>query len=194
MSTLSDEEYLDPNNPMSYAPRWMREEAKARATASDDGVSALPKRSLSVSSSPSSFDALLREAVNRSLLDPEVMSAPPGQSRWRELLPVAARFAAAVGVAAVVALFFVFMIPASKDHAQNGNASGVMEQPKTALDKPAQRESEAKPALAGFAAFVAANPPAQPTDPNATRGQSEALLDQFVQWQQKRDSTDVPAQ
>jgi hypothetical protein len=197
MSTLSDEEYLDPNNPMSYAPRWMREEAKARAAGqagvSDDSVSALTRSGTSLSSSPSSFDALLKEAVNRSLLDPEVMNTPPGHSQWAELFPVIGRFAAAIGVAAVVALFFVFMIPASKDHAQNSSASAVMEQPKTALDKPAPRESEAKPALAGFAAFVAANPPAQPTDPNATRGQSEALLDQFVQWQQKRDSTDVPA-
>ena len=194
MSTLSDEEYLDPNNPMSYAPRWMRDEAKAKAAASDDSVPALPKRSVS---SPSSFDALLKEAVSKSPrhpLDPEIVQGPPAVSQWRELMPVAARFAAAIGVSALVALFFVFMIPASKDHTQNSNAPGVMEPPQTALNKPAPRESESKPALAGFAAFLAANPAAQPTDPNPTHEQSEALLHQFVQWQQKIDSTDAPAQ
>src|ERR1700761_9240567 len=199
MSTLSDEEYLDPNNPMSYAPRWMRDEAKARAAASDDSVPALPMRSVS---SPSSFDTLLKEAISKSLrhpLDPETVQGPPAVSPWRELMPVAARFAAAIGVSALVALFFVFMIPASRDHGQDSSASGAMGSAKTTLNKPAARESESKlaesrPALAGFAAVLAANLPAQPNEPGVTHDESDALLHQFVQWQQKLDSTDAPAQ
>ena len=218
MSTLGEEDPLDPNNPMSYAPRWMREEARSRSIASNETKPELPERSVT---SPSSFDTF-SEAVSKSLrnrLDPEVMHEPPALSQWRELIPVAVRFTAAVGVSALVALFFVFTIPASRDrvqdhaqdHAQDSNASGATEAVKAALTTQAPREDESKPAeskssLAQFETILAADRTAQPADPakardlktpdiktpDMTHEQSEALLHQFVRWQQKLDSTDAP--
>jgi hypothetical protein len=199
MSTQSEEDRLDPNNPMSYAPRWIREEAKSRSIASSGTKLELPQR---IVSSPSSFDTF-SETLGKSLrnrLDPEVMHAPPGLSQWKELIPVTVRFAAAAGVSALVALLFVFMIPASRDHAQDhvqdSNASLVLESPKAALQTQAPREGEAKPAeskpsLAQFETILPADRTAQPADPAKTHEQSEALLHQFVRWQQKLDSTDA---
>ena len=203
MSTLGEEDPLDPNNPMSYAPPWMREEARSRSIASNETKLELPQRNVT---SPSSFDTF-SEAVSKSLrnrLEPEVMHEPPGYNnrfgQWRELIPVAVRFAAAVGVSALVALFFVFMIPASRDraqdHVQDSTASLVPASSKTASQTQAPRESESKPALAQFETILTADRTAQPADSakthDVTHEQSEALLHQFVRWQQKLDSTDAP--
>jgi hypothetical protein len=209
MSTQED--HFDPNNPMSYAPRWIREEARSRSIASNETRPELPERS---ATSPSSFDTF-SEAVSKSLrnrLDPEVMDEPPGYDnrfgQWRELIPVAMRFAAAVGVSALVALFFVSVIPASKDrvqdHVQDSTASLVPASSKTASQTQAPRASESrsaesrpaesKPSLAQFETILAADRAAQPAENAGTHEQSEALFNQFVRWQQKLDSTDAPPQ
>jgi hypothetical protein len=197
MSTSSEQDHLEPNNPMYYGPRRLREGEKSRLTASHDTNPGLPKNSVS---SPSSFDTLLMEAVNnspRNPLDPEAIHEPPeydnGLGQWTEPIPVARWFAAAVGVSAFAALFFVIIIPASRDHAQDSNASGFLEALKTAF-KQAPREGESKPALAEFETILATNRAAQPAEPAMTHEQSEALLHQFLQWQQKLDSTDSPPQ
>jgi hypothetical protein len=191
MSTSSEQDHLDPNNPLYYGPRPLREGSKSRLTASHDTNPGLPKNSVS---SPS-FDTLLAEAVNKSPpnpLGPEAIPEPPeydnGLGQWTEPIPVVRWFAAAVGLSAFAALFFV-IIPASRDHAQDSNAS-VLESLKTAF-KQAPREGEPKPALAQFETILATNRTAQPAEPAMTHEQSEALLHQFLQWQQKLDSTDA---
>ncbi len=185
MSTASDEDHLDPNNPMYYAPRRTRDDKNSTADTSDDAVPELPTRSVPATSS---FDILLREALNRSQrhpFDPEAVREPAGLSLWRDLFPVAARFAAAIGAAALAALFFVFMIPGWRDHAQ----TGVLESLKAGFSLQTSRESGTKPA---------AEPPtiraAQPAEPAMSHEQSEALLRQFERWQQKFNSTDSSSQ
>ena len=111
----------------------------------------------------------------------------------RALISVAGRFAAAVGVSAIVALFFVIMIPASRDHALQADSgasasSGILQWIKTALYRPAQRDDDSKPALSEFQPILASTRTGQPV---ITREQSEALLQQFVQWRQKPNSTEV---
>ena len=59
MSTLGEEDPLDPNNPMSYAPPWMREEARSRSIASNETKLELPQRNVT---SPSSFDTFMPRA------------------------------------------------------------------------------------------------------------------------------------
>jgi len=139
---------------------------------------------------------LLEEAVAESLrhpLDPEVMHEPPGfvreLDRRMAILSVAGRFAAAIGVSAVVALFFVIMVPASRDYARQPDTtatggtsvSGVLQSLKTALSQPRQKDDDLKPALSEFQTILATTPAAQPV----TREESETLLNQFVQWQQQ---------
>src|SRR5882762_1069647 len=205
MSSLSDQDHLNPNDQLYYAPRWLRERAEPLP------ASPAPpeKRSQSVarpSSTPHSFDALLEEAVAESLrhpLDPEVMHEPPGfvreLDRRMAILSVAGRFAAAIGVSAIVALFFVIMVPASRDYAKqpDGDASsvtGILQSVRTALSQPRQRDDELKPALSEFQAILASpSPQAAPAPQPVAREESESsLLQSFVQWQQKPPSPSAP--
>ncbi len=205
MSSLSDQDHLNPNDQLYYAPRWLRERAEPVSAAP-----ALPeKRSQSLvrpNTPPHSFDALLEEAVAESLrhpLDPEVMHEPPGfvreLDRRMAILSVAGRFAAAIGVSAIVALFFVIMVPASRDYAKqpDGDASsvsGILQSMRTALSQPRQRDDELKPALSEFQAILASpSPQAAPAPQPVVREESESsLLQSFVQWQQKPPSPSAP--
>ncbi|HTG08967.1 MAG TPA: hypothetical protein VK635_33590 [Bradyrhizobium sp.] len=201
----SDQDHLNPNDQLYYAPRWLRERAEPMP------ASPAPpeKRSQSVArpnTPPHSFDALLEEAVAESLrhpLDPEVMHEPPGfvreLDRRMAILSVAGRFAAAIGVSAIVALFFVIMVPASRDYAKqpDGDASsvtGILQSVRTALSQPRQRDDELKPALSEFQAILASpSPQAAPAPQPVAREESESsLLQSFVQWQQKPPSPSAP--
>jgi hypothetical protein len=190
MSTASEQDPLNPNDRLYYAPRWLRERSETAMSPSPEaGSESLPRPS----STPHSFDSLLEEAVAESLrhpLDPEVMHEPPGfvreLDRRMAILSVAGRFAAAIGVSAVVALFFVIMVPASRDYARQADGggtsvTGVLQSLRTALSQPRQKDDDSKPALAEFQTILASPPATQPV----TREESEALLQQFVQWQQQ---------
>jgi hypothetical protein len=197
MSTLS-EDHLNPNDPTYYAPRWLRERSALRLSTSSETSSERPRRP--VSSSPP-FDGLLEEAVPEALrrpLDPEVIHEPPGfvheLDRRIALISVARRFAAAVGVSALVALFFVIMVPASRDYARqpDGGASsfsGILQSIRTALYQPSRRDDDSKPALSEFQTILAST---RTSPPVITHEQSETLLQQFMQWRQKPGSTETP--
>ena len=206
MSSLSsDQDHLNPNDQLYYAPRWLRERAEPLP------ASPAPpeKRSRSLgrpNTPPPSFDALLEEAVAESLrhpLDPEVMHEPPGfvreLDRRMAILSVAGRFAAAIGVSAIVALFFVIMVPASRDYARQpdgdgSSVSGILQSMRTALSQPRQRDDGLKPALSEFQAILASpSPQAAPAPQPVAREESESsLLQSFVQWQQKPPSPSAP--
>lgn len=193
MSTQSEQDDLDPSNPIYYAPRSLREGTRFRITRSNDAEPELPKDG---GSSPSSFESLLREAVRKSAgspLDADGVNEPHRYDnrlgRWMERTRVAWWSAAAVGGLALVALFFVIMIPASRSRAPDSNVSGAMESLKTAL-RQAPAEDPSKPALPEFATSLAIDRAVQPTQPANTHQQSEALLHRFLQWQQKLDSAD----
>src|SRR6266404_9299668 len=187
MSSLGEKDPLNPNDQLYYAPRWLRERAEPLPPAEIKSQS--PKSPSPKSQSlgrpvpvPHSFDALLEEAVAESLrhpLDPEVMHEPPGfvreLDRRMAILSVAGRFAAAIGVSAIVALFFVIMVPASRDYArqpdgEGSSVSGFLQSLKTALSQPRQKDDDAKPALAEFQAILASPPT---TTQPVTREESE---------------------
>jgi hypothetical protein len=189
MSIPSEQDHLDPRNPVYYAPSSLREGSRFRITRSDDAEPGPPGNG---ASPPSSFETLLMEAVRKSTgipLDAEDIDQPPGYGWWTEWISVASWSAVAVGGLALIALFFLIVIPASQSHAPDGNASGAMESLKTAL-RQAPREDPSKPALADFATSLAIDRAAQPAQPAVTPAQSEALLHRFLQWQQKLDATD----
>ena len=205
-SQSSEQDHLNPNDQLYYAPRWLRERSEpVSASPSPVPAPAAEKKPESlarpISPPPHSFDALLEEAVAESLrhpLDPQVMNEPPGfvreLDRRMAILSVAGRFAAAIGVSAIVALFFVIMVPASRDYsrqpdADNSSVSGFLQSLKTALSQPRQKDDDAKPALAEFQAILA-SPPTTP--PPVSREESETLLQQFVQWQQKPAQPTAP--
>jgi hypothetical protein len=192
MSSLSENERdnLNPNEPAYYAPRWLRERSEARLSPSREATSE-PTRS--PASPPASLDTQLEKAVSNALwhpLDPEVVHEPPGLAeeldRGTALITVAGRFAAAVGVSAIVALFFVIMVPASR-LPDSGGSSGIMKSIKSVLLQPGQRDEGSKPAIAEFQPILASAQNGQA----ATREQSDQLLQQFMQWRQKPNSSET---
>jgi hypothetical protein len=184
MSTPSEQDHLNPRDPRYYAPRWLREKSGSRPM-----KEAAPDTPLS----PASSDSQLEGAVSNALrhpLDPEVMQEPdyPNELESRKALrSVTVRFAAAVGVSALVALFFVVLVPASQQADGEASApSGIVQSIKTALFQPGEANAT-PPAPAPAAApseFKALLATAQTKVP-APQGQSGQLLKQFMQWRQK---------
>src|ERR1700676_984768 len=191
MRSVSELDHLNPNDPSYYAPRWMREKPEQRSSASRE-MKSEPARDPIFS--PASLDTQLENAVSDALwhpLDPEVIQEPPGLAdeldRRAALMSVVGRFAAAVGVSAVVALFFVIMVPASRlPDGGDSTASGILQSIKAVLLQPGQRNDGSKPAITEFQTILASAQTSQP----ATHEESQQLLQQFLQWRQKPNSTE----
>lgn len=198
MSTLSPQDHLNPQNPLYYAPRWLRERSAPPSASLSESISELSEagaeRLRRPISTRSSYDALLEGAVAEALqhpLDPEVIHEPPEfaheRDQRRALLGVAGRFGAAIGISAIVALFFVIMVPASQDNARQpdgagSSASGIFQSVKAVLYAPTQEREDSKSAVSEFQTILTS---ARTNQPAPTHEQSETLLQQFLQWQQK---------
>ena len=79
MSSLSEQEHLNPNEPTYYAPRWLRERPEVRVAPSNE-TSSEPVRSPNARPA-ASLDTQLENAVSSALwhpLAPEVIQEPPG--------------------------------------------------------------------------------------------------------------------
>ncbi|XSC44719.1 hypothetical protein ACF1BQ_046120 [Bradyrhizobium sp. RDT10] len=172
MSSVSEQDHLNPRDPLYYAPRSLRERSATR--------SASPETPFS----PVSFDSQLESAVSDALrhpLDPEVMHEPDLESK-KALWTIAARFAAAIGVAALVALFFVVAVPGSRQSdGEPSTFTNVAQSIKNALSQ--SGEASPKPAINEFQALLASTPPSAP----AASEQDSQLLKQFMQWREKPD-------
>ena len=186
MSSLTEHDNLNPNDPSYYAPRWLRDRAGPRSDTALESVR-------SPLSAPGSLDTQLENAVSNALwrpLDPEIIHEPPGlaeEDRRAALMTVAVRFVAAVGVSAIVALFFVIMVPASRQTDSGAAASALMRSIKAVLLQPGQRDEGSKPAIDEFQPILASSQSSQP----ATHEQSEQLLQQFLQWREKPNATET---
>ena len=172
MSSVSEQEHLNPRDPLYYAPRSLRERSALRGSGSG-----LPF-------SPTSYDSQLESAVSDALrhpLDPELMQEPGMESK-KALWTVAARFAAAIGVAALVALFFVVAVPGMRQSDGETSAFANLAQSiRNTLSS--SGDASQKPALNEFQALLAATPASAP----ATSEKDNELLKQFMQWREKPD-------
>jgi hypothetical protein len=172
MSSVSEQDHLNPRDPLYYAPRWLRERSPSRGASPETAFS------------PASFDSQLESAVSDALrhpLDPQVMHEPDLESK-KALWTIAARFAAAIGVAALVALFFAVAVPGSRQ--SDGEPStfySAVQSIKGALLP--SGEASQKPAINEFQSLLASTPPSAP----AASEQSGQLLNQFMQWREKPD-------
>jgi hypothetical protein len=175
MSSMSEQDHLNPRDPLYYAPRSLRERSVTRGASPE-----------TPSFSPVSFDTQLESAVSDALrhpLDPELMHEPDLESK-KALWTVAARFAAAIGVAALVALFFVVAVPGSRQSDGETSAStfsNFAQSIKTALSP--SGEASPKPAINEFQSLLASTPPSAPP----ASEQDGKLLQQFMQWREKPD-------
>jgi hypothetical protein len=206
MSALSEQEQIGREDPLHYAPRWLREKPEQRFSVMEE-MRPVPERRPETlprsMSAPAPLDAQLENAVYESLrrqLDPEVIEEPSSLARELDrrdaLFGVAGRFALAIGVSALVAVFFVFMIPTSRQPDAGSSLSGTIEQMKAALSmtQPQRQQDAIAPAIVAAPANASAsgNVPEYQTirsssesSPPVTHEQSEKLLQQFMRWQQK---------
>lgn len=181
-ATIEQKPPLSPNDPAYYAPRAPREADPARLPPLGETPAYRPP---ATSITDTTLDVQLEDAVRESLrhpLDPEAVEEPPELER-AGLLGVVGRFAAAVGAAAFVALLFVIVIPSLQQQpSTEPSAAELINSMKAAISKSEQaarpREPQPSPELQSILASSESAAPASPQE-------SEALLKQFMQWQQK---------
>jgi hypothetical protein len=199
MGEMGEQDQVASQDPLNYAPRWLREKPEQRpATSSEPRVEREPKLETAgrAVSRTSSLDRQLESAVYESLrhsLDPQVMPEPPGFGRGqapKRFSSFASRVAVAVGVSAVVALFFVIMTPASRQPDAGQSLATTLENLTAAVARPSQSDDGAKPALAEFKGLLAQPP--EPSGQIANQQQSEQLLQQFKSWREKASPNDPP--
>jgi len=154
----------DPNDPLHYAPSAVRNKANPQA------------RPVRPTSTPSGFDEMLTDAVARSRrhpLDPEIVPDRP-----RARFGLASRFAALIGVVAIIGFLFFSMIPKSQgSDPTSAGAAKVTDDSQALLQKFVQFEKSQENKSAGA-------PQTTPDDSQTL--DSQTLLQKFVQWQQKQ--------
>jgi hypothetical protein len=197
MSEMGEQDQVASQDPLNYAPRWLREKPEQRPAPSSELRAEREPKLESVGRAvqrTSTLDRQLESAVYESLrhsLDPEVMPEPPGFGRGQErkrFSSFASRVAVAIGVSAIVALFFVIMTPASRQPDAGSSLATTLENLTAAVARPSQADDGAKPALAEFKGLLAQPP--EPSGQLANQQQSEQLLQQFRSWREKAGPND----
>jgi hypothetical protein len=190
MGSVSRQGPLDPNDPEYYAPPRLRERSEARLSQGARLESITPPIS-----PPFPLDSQPKNAGSVSLRNPrypEVLREPAAgfarETDWRaSLFSLAARFAAVAGVVTIAALLFLLMRPASRQSDTASTSSQITGSTTAALPLSDQGDLASKPALAQFKALLATAPVSQP----APQEQSQSLLQQFIEWRQKDNSTET---
>lgn len=182
-ATIDQKAPLSPNDPAYYAPRAPRDGDQTRLPRLGETRSYRPP---ATSITDTTVEAQLEDAVRTSLrhpLDPEAVEEPAELDR-AGILGVVGRFAAAVGAAAFVALLFVIVIPSLQQQPSGDHtAAEVINSMKAAIAKsePVAAKPQ-EPQLSTELQTITA--PAESSAP-ASHEESEALLKQFMQWQNK---------
>jgi hypothetical protein len=218
---MSEQNPTNPQDPLHYAPRWLREKPESARLSLVEETRDTPatdseRIDRAVTSISSRLDGRLENAVFESLrhsLDPHVMREPPEFTRERDrrsiALKIAARLAAATGVAAVVALFFVNIVPVSRQPDASSSFVAAVQSMKTTAPPPAAAtapaataaipdakdvkaeqadakpegaDTKAMPALSQFQSLLASDAAQAPKSEPAT---DKPLLQQFMEWNQK---------
>jgi hypothetical protein len=156
-----------PNDPLYYAPRRIRERPES------------PLNPVS----PEQPSNSVYHPLPRSL-DPEVMQEVSALAHDHVDRRKALFGAAAIGVSALAALFVVLMVHASQEQDTGASFAAAVQSMKAAQPQ----QGDAKPALAEFRGLLASTEAAQ----GANREQSDKLLQQFMQWRQRADASQVP--
>ena len=177
MSRFNEQDPLDPDDPeLDYTPLRLSERVAKLGPTVSQGARSEPIRSPPLSRPASLVPKAINEPARRTRdLD-----------RRAALLSVAARVAAVASVLTVVALLFVIMRPASRQSVASSTPSDITGSTSTDPPQSNQGEVGSKPALAEFKALLA-SAPSQP----ATHEQPQQLLQRFLQWREKADTTEA---
>jgi len=181
-ATIDQKAPLSPNDPAYYAPRVPRDADATRLPRL--GETTRPSRLPATSITDTTLDGQLESAVFESLrhpLDPQAVDEP--QETGSGVLGMIGRVATAIGAAAFVALLFVIVIPSLRQQASEPSTAEVIDSMKSAItrsEQAAAKSHEAQPAQE-FQPVAASSE----GTPAVSHEESEALLKQFMQWQQK---------
>jgi hypothetical protein len=180
-ATIDQKAPLSPNDPAYYAPRLPRDADPSRLPKLGDTSRAVRLPATSITDT--TLDGQLEQAVFDSMrhpLDPEAVDEPPEDRTG--LLGMIGRVATAIGAAAFVALLFVIVIPSLRQQAAEPSTAEVIDSMKSAISRSEQaaKSREAQPSQE-FQSIAATSEAA----PAVSHEESEALLRQFMQWQQK---------
>lgn len=207
MSVANEPESTGPHDPMHYAPRRLRDKPETRLTPLED-ARALRERRLDAVigrsiSPPAPLDPQLENAVYETLrrpIDPKLLGETRALARELErrnsLFGLTGRLVAAIGVSAIIALFFIVMMPArQRDTAASfqtavqsfTTALSQQQQPPQPQQQP--NDETKKPALAEFQTLLTSDT-AQAAEREQSERQSDKLLQQFLQWRQKSAPAD----
>jgi hypothetical protein len=202
MSLPSEQEPTSPQDLLHYAPRRLRERPEQRLSAVEDARNGLDNKRIESAigriSRPVSLDAQLENAVHESLrrpIDPTIIGETrigltPELERQSAMFGLAGRLAAAIGAAAVIALFLVFWMPAARQADSAASISATVQSFTNALARQPQPQSDdtsSKPALAEFQTLLkpANNPQPTAAPAQPEQQQSDKALQQFLTWRQK---------
>jgi hypothetical protein len=178
---------------LHYAPRRLRDLPEQRSTAVEPIRTAREKRPEPPGraiSPPAPIDNQLENAVYESLrrpLDPQVLSETRALAREFERrgnYSISGRVAAAVGISAIIALFFVIMLPASRQPDNAQSFSAAVQSFTTALSQQHPAD-DAKPALAEFQSLLTSGNTAAAAEQQpapSSEQQGDKTLQQFLQW------------
>ncbi len=187
MSSFSEQDPLNPNDPEYYAPPRLRERAAKLGLSLSQEARSEPITSSPISL-PASLDIQPKNQVSDALwkpLDPEVINEPARLARDRRTTQLSVA-AAAAGVVTVLVVLSFIMKPAPRQPDAGSTSSEITGSMSTALPRSGQGDGGSKPALEEFRGLLA-SPPSQP----ATHEQSQQLLQQFLQWRKKADTTET---
>jgi len=137
----------------------------------------------------------LRRPIDPKLLG-ETRALARELERRNSLFGLTGRLVAAIGVSAIIALFFIVMMPArQRDTAASfqtavqsfTTALSQQQQPPQPQQQP--NDDTKKPALAEFQTLLTSDT-AQAAEREQSERQSDKLLQQFLQWRQKSAPAD----
>jgi hypothetical protein len=175
MSRFSEQDPLDPDDPeLDYTPLRLSERVAKLGPSVSQEARSEPIRPPPVSRPASLVPKAINEPARRTR----------DLERRAALLSVAARVAVVAGAVMVVALLFVIMRPASRQSVASSTSSDITGSTSTDPPQSNQGEVGSTPALAEFKALLA-SAPSQP----ATHEQPRQLLQRFLQWREKTDTS-----
>jgi hypothetical protein len=131
----------------------------------------------------------------RRPLDSHAMSETRALAREMErrgtLFGVAGRLVAAHGVSAIIALFFVIMMPAARQPDSTQLFAAAVQSFTTALSQQNQSEDAPTPALAEFQSLLAAGDTVQAAEREQPEKESDKVLQRLLQWRQKANPSEA---
>jgi hypothetical protein len=169
MGKFSEQDPIDPDDPeMDYTPLRLSERAAKLGPSVSQGARS---------------EAIIK--LQPASPAQRTVDEPAGRARDLErrtaLLGVAGRVAAVAAAVVVLALLFVIMKPASRQSAASSTPSDTT----GSTPQPSKGDAKSEAALAELKALSAALPSQPPP-----RDDSEQLLQRFLQWREKANSSE----